>query len=151
MYLHQDAAGNLLLLPGQGETLEEVVGLADGEGSHLADISAVDANRPCFGTQPRSLAVGASRIAAILTQHHAHVQLVFLALQVSEETMDAEKRPVSVKHELLLRRGQFSPRRVQRDAVLQGGFAQLCLVRAILGPRPGIDRAFVQASSACPE
>jgi hypothetical protein len=58
LYLDQDAAGNLLLLPGQAETLEEAVRLADGEGGDLADIAAVDADRARFGAQARSFALG---------------------------------------------------------------------------------------------
>ena len=58
--------------------------------------------------------------------------------------MDAQKRPVTIEHKLLLRRGQFSPGRVERNAMLQGGLPELRLVGAILGARPGIDRAFVQ-------
>ena len=83
-------------------------------------------------------------VAAILAQHHAHVQLVFLALQKGEETVDAEKRPVPVEHKLLLGRGQFSPGRVERDAMLHGGLPELCLVGPIFGASPGIDGAFVQ-------
>ena len=65
LYLHQDAAGDFLLLLGQGETLEEILGLADGECRDLADIAAVDADRTRFRTQARSFAVGTSGVAAI--------------------------------------------------------------------------------------
>src|ERR1700733_12192535 len=51
---------------------------------------------------------------------------------------------MAIKHEGLLLRSQLAPRRVQRDAMLHGGFPQLRLIRAILGPGPGIDGAIVQ-------
>ena len=51
---------------------------------------------------------------------------------------------MAVEHKGLLRRGQFPPGRVQRDTMLQRRFSELCLVGAILGPGPGIDRALVQ-------
>jgi hypothetical protein len=58
--------------------------------------------------------------------------------------MDAEKRSVAIEHKGLLGRGQFSPGRVERNTMLQRGLPELCLVGAILGASPGIDRAFVQ-------
>src|ERR1700691_993872 len=133
-----------MLLLGQGETLEEILGLADGKCRDLADIAAVDADRTRFRTQARSFAVGTSGVAAILAQHHAYMQLVFLALQKGEETMDAEKRPVTIEHKLLLGRGQFSPGDVERNAMLHGGLPEVCLVRAILWAWPRNDWRVVQ-------
>src|SRR6201999_2062465 len=65
--------------------------------------------------------------------------------QKSEEAVHAKERPMTIQHKLLLRRSQLPPRRVQRNAMLHGCFPQLRLVRAILGPRPGINRAVVQS------
>ncbi len=145
MYLDQDTAGNLLLLPGQAETFEEAICLADGERRNLADILPVDAHRPRFGTQTRSFALRTQSVAAILAQHHAHVQFVFFALQVSEESMHAQKGSVPVQHECLLRAAHLSPRRVERNPMLPLRLSRSsALVGPILGASPGIDRAFIQ-------
>ena len=49
----------------------------------------VHAHRPRFGTQSLAAAIRAFGVAAIFAQHHAHVQLVLLALHLREEPIHA--------------------------------------------------------------
>ena len=122
LYLYQDARGNLLLLRGQREPLEEELRLADRERSDLANISAVDADRPRFRTQTGSFAVGTSRIAAIFAQHDAHVQLVFLALEKAKKPWTPRKEPWPSSTNSCCAGGQLPPGRVERDAMLAAAF-----------------------------
>ena len=144
LYLDQDAAGNLLLLRGQGQVFKEAVRLADGERGNFADILSIEADSSCFGAQTCSFALGAQSVAAVFAQHDTHVQFVFLALEVGEEAVDTKKGLVAIEHKGLLLRGQLSPRRIQGNAMLHGGLAESRLIRAILRPGPGIDGALVQ-------
>src|ERR1700722_5811638 len=121
-----------------------MVGLTNGESGHFANVTAAETNGSRFGAQAGSLTVRASSVAAILAQHDAHVQLVFLLFELGEESVDAGERSLAVEHQGLLGASQFSPRSVERNAVLQGEFLEFRLKSAIFGPRPGIDRAIVE-------
>ncbi len=125
MYLDQDAAGDLPLQRGQRDSLEQAVGLTDGECGNFADIEPVDAHSPGFSPQTGSFAVRTFGVTPVFAQHHPHVQLVFLPLQKGEEAVDPEERSMPIQHECLLGRRQLPPRRVQRNAVLHRGFSEL--------------------------
>ncbi len=97
------------------------------------------AHRPRLGPQPRAVAFGARRVSAIAAQENAHVQLVLLAFEPVEESLDADVARLAVADEnlLALRRGQLAIRRVERDVFRAGEFLQLVPDGAVsrLGPR----------------
>ncbi len=104
-------------------------------------------HRPRFRPQPLPAAIRALRIATILAQHHPHVQLVLLALQLRKESHHAGepvlalRRGLAAQHRLARCFRQLAPRHVQRNAQLRRMLAQLAKPRPILRPVPRIDRA----------
>ncbi len=103
-----------------------------------------DAHSAGFGAQALAFALGAERVAAILAEHDADVELVLLALHQSEEAVDAEESVAAVEDEGLLLWFEAVPGNVQRNAVLLGGLLQFGEVGAILWATPGVDRAIVE-------
>ena len=142
------------LLPAERESGKKLIGVADGEGRRLRKMLLPPRRTAArFGrVEARSLAFRTQRVAAIFTQHNAHVKLVLLAFELSEESAHSGKGSagtVAVEHEFLLRRRQFAPR--------------FCSAECRAGPRPcaappgrrdtsaaypGIDRAGLPAASS---
>jgi hypothetical protein len=141
--LFEDRAGNLLLHGRELERVKELLGLRDGERGGLADVLAVDAHAAGLGAQALAAAVGALGVAAILAQHHAHVELVLLALHLRKEAIDADEAALAAQHRLARRLGQVAPGHVQRHAQFGGLLAQLGEPGPVLGAVPGIDGAVV--------
>ena len=122
--------------------------LRDGQRRRLADVQPVEAHRARFGAQALAAAIGALGVAAILAEHHAHVQLVLLALHLREETMHAlEALPCRAAR--ISRAASGSSR--QGTSIGMPSVAA-CLLQlgepgAILGPVPGIDGSVIQRQS----
>ena len=87
--LHQDLVGDRALLrapaPARRRTRNAS---AMFMLRHVGQVLAADPHVESFLAQPRALALGALRIAAIAAQEDAHVQLVLLRLEVVEELAD---------------------------------------------------------------
>ena len=118
-HLVQNRPGNLLLHRRQLQRVKKLLGLRDGQRRRLADILAVDAHATRLGPQPLPAAIRALRVAAILAQHHPHMQLVLLALHLRKESIDARKAALAAQHRLARRLRQLAPRHVQRNAQLR--------------------------------
>src|SRR6202140_2170971 len=84
--LLQQFVRNLSLLRAQLDLLKESQCLFYRESTKLAEIPPVNLDLPRFQPQPGSVAIRTQRIPAIAAKKHAHMQLVFLALQVSEKS-----------------------------------------------------------------
>ena len=126
------------------KSTEEAVGVGDGERCGLADVLIPDADSAGFGAQALSFAFRAERVAAILAEHHADVQLVLLAFKEGEEAVDAEECAVAVEDEGLLVGFEIVPGNVHRNAMLLCGLLQLGEVGAILRAIPRVDGAIFQ-------
>src|ERR1035438_4116745 len=109
---------NCRLLSSQLNPGKEGRCLLDRHARDLADVLAVNGDLPGFGTQPHSMASRTHRISAIPAEKHAHMQLVFLALQVCEEPADASETPLSVDNPLLLLPAELSPGSIERNVRL---------------------------------
>ncbi len=106
-----------------------------------------NAHRPRLGPQPLPAAVRALRVAAILAQHHAHVQLVLLALHLRKKPHHAGESILAAQNGFPRRLRQIPPRHVQRHAQLRRALAQFAEPRPVLRPVPRIDRALKQRQS----
>src|SRR6201987_1775493 len=115
----------------------------DGKCGGLADVAAIEQHGACLDAQAFALALRAARIAAILRQHDAHMQLVLLALHQLKEAIDAEEAAIALEHEALLRWSKVIPRHVQWNTFLTACTAQLGLVGPVLRPSPRIDGPIV--------
>jgi len=101
-HLVENAASNLLLHGRECERPKKLIGVANGQGRGFADVFAADSHRARFGAEPLALALGADGVAAILRQHHAHMQLVLLALHLLKEAAHAGEAALSVENERLV-------------------------------------------------
>jgi hypothetical protein len=107
------------------ERVEKLLRLRNGQRRRLAIFFPVaDAHRPRLGPQPLPAAIRALRVAAILAQHHAHVQLVLLALHLRKEAHHARKSIFAAQHRLACRFRHLAPRHVQRHAQFRRALAQ---------------------------
>ena len=114
--LFKNRAGDLLLHLREPKRIKEFLGLRNGERRDLADILAVDAHAARLGPQPLAPAIGALGVAAIFAEHHAHVQLVLLALHLRKKPVNASKSSLAAQNGLARGFRQFAPRHVQRNA-----------------------------------
>ena len=127
------------------QRVEELLGLGDGERGGLADVQAVDADAAGLGAQALAAAIGALGIAAILAQHHAHMQLVLLALHLRKESVDAGKAAFAAQNNLARGLRQLAPGHIERNAQLGGVLAEFGEPGPVLGAVPGVDGAVGQA------
>ena len=91
-------------------------GLFDGHAGDLADVLAVDPDLLRLDAKPGAAAGRASRVSAIAAEEDAHMQLVFLALEIVEEAAYAEELAFAVNHHPALLRVELGPRNIERDA-----------------------------------
>src|SRR5260370_7931349 len=70
---------------------------------------------PGLTTQSRTVALRTERISPIAAQKNAHVQFVFLALQIFEESADTREPFFAVDDQALMLRIEFRPGDVERD------------------------------------
>ncbi|MCY1213085.1 hypothetical protein D9M72_248440 [compost metagenome] len=107
------------------------------------------------GLEPRAVAGGAGRVAAVLRQQHAHVHLVGLGFQPVEEALHsvplvfpgiAAALPVgrAVEHPALVLFAHFLPGHAQRNAGLRRVLLQFVLAFLVGRGRPRLDGAFQQ-------
>ena len=104
----------------------------------------MNADAARLGAQALAAAVGALGVAAILAEHDAHMQLVFLALHLREEAVDADEAALAAQNDLARRFGQVAPGHVERHAQLGGLLAKFREPGAVLGAVPGVDGAVVR-------
>ena len=141
--LLQDLVGDRHLLVAQRERREELLRLLNGQRRHLIDRPAGDPHIARFAPEPRAAAVRAGQVAAIPAEKHAHVHLVFLPLEPSEETADAlvAIRAVSAfDDKRLLLFGQLRPGHVEPDPRLLRRPLQLGQLRPVVRLAPRLDR-----------
>src|SRR6266571_6043999 len=124
--------------------MEEIRRLFHRHTADLADVAAVDLDLLRLGPQPRSAARGAYRVSAVAAQEHAHMQLVFLALQVAEETAHPWELCFAVDDQLLMLRIQIRPRHIQRNFYLLREAPQFREQRTVFRLGPGLDRAVIE-------
>src|SRR5260370_38358691 len=74
---------------------------------------------PGLTTQSRTVALRTERISPIAAQKNAHVQFVFLALQIFEESADTREPFFAVDDQALMLRIEFRPGDVEREIGLQ--------------------------------
>ena len=82
---------NVSLLLSQFHLLEELQSLFDSEAANFANILSLKLDLTRFQPQPRSVAIRTDGISAIPAQEYAHMQFVFLALEVGEEPAHTQK------------------------------------------------------------
>src|SRR5581483_5813275 len=121
---------------------EETRRLLNGHAADFTDILPVDFDLSCFGPQPRAVARGANRIPPVAAQEYSYMQLVFLALEVGEETPDAGKPVPAVNNLSLLFRVEVVPGNVQRDVSLPGEALEISKQRAVFRLRPRLGCSF---------
>ncbi len=141
----EDGAGDLFMHGREAERIEEFLGLGDGERGGLADVLAVEADAAGLGPQTLAAAIGTLGVAAILAEHDAHVQLIFLALHLRKEAVDAGKGALAAQDDFARRFRQVAPGHVQRNTQLRRVLAEFGKPGAVLGAVPRIDGAAVQA------
>src|SRR5205085_1840227 len=133
---------------------KESGGSFDRQGANVANVLApvlfsiaragADPYLARFRAQTRTAALATDRIAAIPAEKDAHVQLVLLTLEVSEETVHAQEAAITSENEVALRARQVGPGNVERDLAIFGEALQLGEERAVFRLRPGFDGAFVE-------
>jgi hypothetical protein len=126
------------------QIIEELLGPGDGEGAGLADILIVDEDGAGFGAEALAAAVGAERVAAILREEDADVELIFFAFERGEEAADAREGGVAVFDEGSLNGCEVVPGNVGGDAGGFGGSLHLAVMGAVFCGGPGGDGAFVE-------
>jgi len=96
----------------QLEGFEEVARLRDAQSNNFGKRAAClfpcllrESNGAGFLAQAGAFALGAESVAAVAAEEDAHVQLVFLALQPGEETLDAGEIGVAFENLLALAGG----------------------------------------------
>ena len=72
------------------------------------------------------------------------MELVFLALEMVEESAHAEEFAFAVENEIAVLFGEIDPRHVERNSGSFGVTLQVGKQRAVLGLGPGLDGAFAQ-------
>src|SRR6202030_4131967 len=91
-----------------------------------------------------SVALGAGGISTIAAQEHADMELVFLALEVVEESAHAEEFAFAVENEIAVLFGEIDPRHIERNSGSLGVTLQVGEQRTILGFGPRLDCAIAQ-------
>ena len=135
--LHQDLLGDGGFFRLERQRVEELRGLGDIEAHHLGQVAAAYAHVQRLFAQAGALALRAQRVAAVTAEEDAHVQLVFLGFQVSEEAAD------EIVHQLALFAGQVGEGRAKAH-LAAGGLAEIAEPRAEFRLRPGVDRAIIE-------
>ena len=143
----QNRPSNLVLHWREVNGAEEFLGLSDGQRGGLADVQAAQADAASFGPQALAAAIRTLGIAAILAEHHAHVQLVSLPLHLREEAVDAGKAALAAQHGFARGFGKVAPGHVERHAQLRRMLLQIGEPGPALGPVPGVDRAVIEAQA----
>ena len=145
----ENRAGNLLVHGRKPQRTEKLLCLCDGERGCLADIPAPvltpDAHAASLGPEALAAALRALGVAAILAQHHAHMQLVLFALHLLKEAVDPGKASLAAQNDFARRLWQIFPGNVQPNAQLRRLTAKLGKPRAVFGAVPGIDRPVAEA------
>ena len=140
----QQLVGDGGLLFGELDLGEKLRRLFDGHAGDLADVLAVDPDLLGLDAKPGAAAGRAGRVPAIAAEEDAHVQLVFLALEIIEEAAYAGELAFAFDHHAALLRVKLGPRNIERDVGLLGEALELGEERPVFGLGPGIDGAFVQ-------
>jgi hypothetical protein len=89
---------------------------------HLGKVERADAHRQSLRTQSRRSAVGTRYVSAIAGEEDPHVGPIALALQLLEQSLHAAVPAVAREDPVLLRRGEITVGKVERDAVDLGLF-----------------------------
>src|SRR3984893_864501 len=133
----QQLVCNLRFLRAQLHLLEESKSIFYRESTKLTDIASTYLDLPRFQPQPRPVAVRAQRISAITAQKDADVQLIFLVLQMIEESTNSQKLPLAVENQVSVFRLEVHPRYIERNPRLFGIAFQVRKKRTVLrlGPR----------------
>ena len=118
--------------------------LLDRQRRDLADVFAADLYLPRLGPQAQPAALRAEGISAISAEEDAHMQLVFLALQMLEESAHAPELVVALDHPALLLGAQIGPGHIERNAGRARVAPHLGRQRLVLRLGPRLDRAFRQ-------
>jgi hypothetical protein len=105
---------------------------------------AVDPDLLRLDAKPGASASRTSRVAAIAAEEDAHMQLVFLALEIIEEPAYAGELAFAFHHHTALLRVKLGPGNIERNAGLFGETLEFGEQRPVFGLGPGIDGAFVQ-------
>ena len=142
----EDGAGDLLLHGGEVDAVEEDFGLGDGEGGDFADVFAFDADGAGFGAETLAAAVWAEGVAAVFGEHDADVELVFFAIHIRKEAVDAEEAGaarvlVAVEEDFVLEGCEVLPGDVEGDGEFGGVALEIGIPGAVLGTVPGVDSA----------
>src|SRR5258707_1535504 len=115
----------------------ELADVRDGFSGHV--------NSASFRAQPCAAAFRARSVTAIAAEKNPHMQLVFLALQPSEETLHAVVIVfwIAFQNQPALLGGEMPPRHVGRNTLSSREFLQILKERAVAGLGPWLDRAIV--------
>ena len=139
----------------ESDLIEEPAHLFDAHAADGAQVFAVlgaaDSYPIGFLAEPPALAFRAQRIAAVAAEEDAHVQLVFLAVEIGEETFQAHPGAppplalgAAVPNEFLFLLRQFEIRDVEPHAVLARHFLELVIEVPVARLGPRTHRAFVE-------
>ena len=110
----------------------------------FANVLPVDLDLPRFQPQARAVALRTSRISAITAQKNADVQLVFLPLQILEESAHAQELSFPIQNKFLLRWLELCPGTSSGiPACLAKRFISVN-TRPVFRLVPRIDRSFAQ-------
>src|SRR2546423_6748241 len=110
-------AGNRFFLAIQREKLPEAARLLHIHGEEIADRASAELHVRRLRLQPRSMALRARLVAAVLRQLHADVDLVLLRLQPLEEALDSVPLPAAVVEKVPLRGRELLDRDVEAQLV----------------------------------
>src|SRR5271157_1133580 len=135
---------HLLLHRTKLEFVEKSVRLLDRQAAHFRNGLPLDAHVHRLAAQAAALALRAQRVAAIPAEEDAHVQLVFLPLQVLEEPANPKEVGVALHHPPALRSGEAVIGHVERNPLRARQSLHLVKRRPVAWLGPGLDRALAQ-------
>src|ERR1043166_4293794 len=123
------------------ERVEEEGGVFDRERADIGERPPADAHVSRLLPQTPAAAVGAERVAAVLGEEDADVQLVLLRLQPLEEAAHAAPTLLALDDGALLLPRQLLKGNVERNPLLLAETAQLRARPVVLRLRPRLNRA----------
>ena len=87
-------------------------------GSEVTRGRDADLDLPGFHAQTVSVALGAGGVSAITAQENANMELVFLTLEMAEESAHAEEFAFAVEYQVAMLLRHIDPGHIERDACL---------------------------------
>ncbi len=141
---HQQFVGDTSFLRREFKDPEKFRGLLYGHGADLADVFPVDLHLLGFNAQPRPAAGRTHRVTTIPAQEDTHMELVFLALQVIEESAHARELAFAIDDRFLLLGIEIVPGHIQRNLGRFGEAFEFREQRTVLWLRPWLHGSFVQ-------